>query len=76
MKRKYTKPTIHAEAMAVEMPLAQTCQDTGDAFELRLQGWFISEQSCMFVEGSGGDDHSAYGDSICYHSNIITSLSS
>ncbi len=78
MKRVYGKPTIHVEVMAVDMPIASSCNSTGDAFELRLQGWFVNTQNCLSdgddwnMPGEGGD----YGDTICYHSNIITAQQS
>ncbi len=75
MKRSYSKPTIHVEVMAVDMPIATSCASTGDSFELRLQGWFMDTDSCSNYN-TDWNDRGEYGDSVCYHSNIITGFSS
>lgn len=76
MKREYSKPTIHVEVMEVDMPIAASCSSYSDAYELEQQGWFVSADSCDFLTdwiSSGWDE---FGDTVCYHSNIRTTLTS
>lgn len=79
MKREYSKPTIHVEIMCLDMPIAASCQDVSESFELRTQGWFISgtDSNCIFIFDKDNGDNSfmdEVGDTLCYHSHTGTTL--
>lgn len=75
MKRVYSKPTIHVEVMELDMPIASSCGSYDDSYELREQGWFVSDDSCDFIT-DWMNDLGMTGDTLCYHSNVRTNLSS
>ncbi len=75
MKREYTKPTIHVEVMSLDMPVAASCEEPGEYYELREQGWFVGTD-CMADWNVYGVELEQQGDEVCYHSIIRMGFSS
>lgn len=85
MKREYSKPTIHVEILALDMPVAGSCgAQSGytEYGELIEQGWlFVSKDSCAgtgdgLYFGDAEDEMAEIGDTLCYHSAVTTIIAS
>lgn len=76
MKREYSKPTIHVEAMSLDMPIAAACDEFSETPELSAQGWFIGNTCEFTFDGENGDliQIGGDGDTLCYHSHVKTGL--
>ena len=74
MKRVYLRPSIHVEPMQLDTAIAASnCIVNKADFEaLQRWGYFVAELACSFY----ADGLKMGEDTICYHSNIRTVLTS
>lgn len=76
MKREYSRPSIHVESMKLDTVIAATnCTvEKADMMALQRWGYFAPDLGCgIYVENL----RMGYGyDTVCYHSNVRTVLSS
>jgi hypothetical protein len=70
MKREYSKPTIHVETLALDMPIATSCDNSGDYGDLHAQGWFNASGECALDAGDWLGDLADLGNTICYHTSV------
>ena len=72
MKKPYNKPTIHAEVLQMDSPIAANCEaDKDDMLSLIELGYFADEKCGIRVPIDGPvQGH----DTICYHSNVQTAF--
>ena len=69
-KREYSKPTIHVETLALDMPIATSCGNSGEFGDLYAQGWFNPSNECMMDAKGWLGDLADLGDTICYHTSV------
>lgn len=86
MKQPYIKPLIAVEDLTLDRPIAQSCSaDPGDIASLKDIGYIVGgDTNCQngHVLDGGGIDCDFDGkadfqeDTVCYHSNVQTVLTS
>lgn len=74
MKREYSRPSIHVEPMELDTAIASTnCTvPREDLNALKRWGFFAPELACEYYT----EDVPYGNDTVCYHSNVRTVLTS
>ena len=71
MKKKYSKPTVAVESLALNQPIALNClADFDDVRSLIDIGYFGDESTCDLTY----DEVEFGNDTVCYHSNVHTAF--
>ncbi len=76
MKREYSKPTIHVESLALDMPIATSCAESNEYGDLNAQGWFNPFDECTLDAKDWLGDIADLGDTICYHTSVKNAFTS
>lgn len=76
MKREYRKPTIHVEALALDMPIATSCDQSNEYGDLSAQGWFNPTNECTLDAKGWLGDIADLGNTICYHTSVKNAFTS
>ena len=81
MKKAYSKPQIHVEALIMDQPMALDCKaDFDDILSLMEFGYFMEGENCVInlLPGGGFDENEDgepdHHDTLCYHSNVQTAF--
>jgi hypothetical protein len=74
MKREYSRPSIHVESMMLDTAIASTnCTvSREDLNALQRWGYFAPELVCGII----AENLPLGNDTVCYHSNVRTVLTS